>query len=181
MGQSLALVEGWWNENPLLTTFGLALALVAILLLLLVLGIAFSPRMRILYRAIRRVLWTKIGTTRNGPPLPRQFREHLDQKRFERLLMATEGAAFGRTGVIYLTAEEIGFVSMRFGMMNEMNVPFAQVTEAKISKGPLYDYVTVTTRERAETLRLYHADRDVGQEFFNHLQMRLGAMRFRKP
>ena len=94
--------------------------------------------------------------------------------------MSAEGAAFGRSGVLYLTSEEIGFVSLRFGIVKENSVPFAQISEAKIHKGSLYDSVTVTTREQAQTLRLYRSDRDVGQEFFNHLQMRLGALRFRK-
>lgn len=180
MGQWWALLETWWTANPALTVFGGAFILLLSLVLLLALAILASPHMRIVYRAIRRILWKKIGTTRNGPPLPKQYRNHLDSKQIQRLLLATEGAAFGRSGVLYLTGEEIGFVSLRFGLMTEMNVPYAKIVEAMIRKGSLYDFVTVRTGERAETLRLYHSDRDVSQEFFNHLQMRLGAMRFEK-
>ena len=181
MSQWAAVLEAWWTSDPILTTFGVALAVVLSLVLLLTLAILISPHLRIVYRAVRRILWVKIGTTRNGPPLPQQYREHLESKQIQRLLMATEGAAFGRSGVLYLTADEIGFVSLRFGLMTEMNMPYVKIVEAMIRKGSLYDLVTVRTNERAETLRLYRADRDVGQEFFNHLQMRLGAMRFEKP
>ncbi len=177
----LAALEAWWTADPLLATVGVALAAVLSLLLLLTIAVLASPHMRILYRALRRILWTKIGTSRNGPPLPKRYQDHLDSKRLQRLLMAAEGAAFGRSGVLYLTPDEIGFVSLRFGLMTEMNMPYAQIIEAMIRRGSLYDLVTVRTGERAQTLRLYHADRDVGQEFFNHLQMRLGAMRFDKP
>ena len=178
---SWAVLDVWWTANPALTVLVGALAFLLSLVLLLALAILVSPHMRIVYRAIRRVLWTKIGTTRNGPPLPKQYREHLDSKQIQRLLLATEGAAFGRSGVLYLTGDEIGFVSLRFGLMTEMNMPYANIMEAMIRKGALYDCVTVRTGERAETLRVYHSDRDVSQEFFNHLQMRLGAMRFEKP
>lgn len=175
----LALVEAWWAESPLLTFFGVLAGAFLTVLLLLVLGILGSPHMRIWYRALRRLIWIKVGTTRHGPALPRRYRQHLDSKQIDDLLMASEGAAFGRTGVIYLTRSEIGFVSMRFGIMSERQMPFAQISEAKISKGALYDSVKVTAAGRAELLRIYRSDRDVGQEFFNHLQMRLGAMRIR--
>ena len=178
---SWAALDAWWTANPALTVLVGIFALLLALVLLLALAVLVSPHMRIVYRAIRRVLWTKIGTTRDGPSMPKQYREHLDSKQIQRLLMAAEGAAFGRSGVLYLTGEEIGFVSLRFGLMTEMNVPYAKIMEAMIRKGALYDSVTVRTGERAETLRVYHSDRDVSQEFFNHLQMRLGAMRFQKP
>ena len=179
--QFFAALDVWWTASPIATIFLLTLGFVLLLLLLLPFAIVSSPRMRIYYRALRRILWTKVGESVNGPAMPKTYREHLDKKRAPRLLMAAEGAAFGRTGVIFLTDDEIGFVCLRFGVMTEMNVPYAQVSEAMISRGALYDYVTVTTRERAEVLRIYRANRDVGQEFFNHLQMRLGAMRFRAP
>jgi hypothetical protein len=180
MNQLVAALEAWWAVDPVLTALGVALAAVFSLTMLLVLWMLCTPAGRIFYRALRRILWTKVGTTRNGPPVPRVYLEHLERKRIPRLLMSAEGAAFGRSGVIYLTPEEIGFVSTRFGLIRETNLPFAQISEAKISRGRLYDNVTVTTRERSERLRLYRSDRDVGQEFFNHLQMRLGAMRYRK-
>ena len=180
MQQFLTKLDAWWIENPIATVFMLSVAAVLVVLLLLPLAIAVSPRMRIYYRAIRRILWTKVGESQHGPAMPARYREHLDGKRAQPLLMATEGAAFGRTGVIFLTPDEIGFVSFRFGVVTEMHVPYAQVSEAMIHKGSLCDYITVTTRERAEVLRVYRANRDVGQEFFNHLQMRLGAMRFRR-
>ena len=178
---SQAVLEAWWTANPALTVLVGALALLLSLVLLLALAVLVSPHMRIVYRAIRRVLWTKIGTTRDGPSMPKQYREYLESKQIQRLLMAAEGAAFGRSGVLFLTADEIGFVSLRFGLMTEMNMPYAKIVEAMIRKGALYDSVTVRTGERAETLQVYRSDRDVSQEFFNHLQMRLGAMRFERP
>jgi len=178
--QFLAVLDSWWITNPVLTVVFSVLGAVLVLLLLLPPAIIISPRMRIYYRAIRRILWIKFGERQDGAT-PKAYRAHLDTKRNRPLLIAVEGAAFGRTGVVYLTPDEIGFVAFRFGMLTEMNVPYAQISEAMISKGALYDRVTVTTRERAEVLRIYRAHRDVGQEFFNHLQMRLGAMRFRRP
>lgn len=179
MSTFVALVEAWWAENPLLTFFGLIGGVFFALVLLLVLGILCSPHMRIWYRALRRLIWIKVGTTRRGPALPARYRQHLDEQKIDGLLMASEGAAFGRTGVIYLTRDEVGFIAMRFGMMREKHLPYGQISEAKISKGALYDSVRVTAAGRSELLRIYRSDRDVGQEFFNHLQMRLGAMRIR--
>ncbi len=163
----------------MLTFFGLLLGAFLAVLLLLALGILCSTHMRIWYRALRRLIWIKVGTTRHGPALPKRYRQHLDRQQIEDLLIASEGAAFGRTGVIYLTREEIGFVSLRFGIMREKHLPYAKISEAKISKGALYDSVRVIAAGRAEVLLVYRSDRDVGQEFFNHLQMRLGAMRIR--
>lgn len=180
MGSSLATLDQWFIDSPVLTIIGVLLALVIAVVLLILLALPFSPQLRIVYRAMRRILWTKIGTTRDGPGMPRRYRQHLDRKTSPKLLLACEGAAFGRTGVIYLNAEEIGFIFYRFGVPTELNVPVAQVTEAKITKAALYDLVTVTTRGRAETLRIYRSDRDIGQEFFNQLQLQLGAFRFRQ-
>ncbi|MBY0507707.1 MAG: hypothetical protein K2X03_27590 [Bryobacteraceae bacterium] len=178
MQQFLTLLDAWWLENPAATVFVLVVAFILLLLLLLPLAILASPRMRIYYRAITRILWTKIGDTRHGPLVPKVYQQYLDKKRIPQLLVATEAAAFGRTGAVYLSSDEIGFVSQRFGLMTEKTVPYGQVSVAMIRKAALYDLVTITTRERAEVLRIYRADRDVGQEFFNHLQMRLGAMRY---
>jgi hypothetical protein len=180
MGPFLTVLEAWWSESPLLTALGVAAVAVLVPLLLLILAIIVSPTMRILYRAARRVLWIKFGTTHQGPPLAPRYREFLEEKKLQELIMTAEGAAFGRTGVIYLNGEEIGFVSVRYGALLEMNLPYTQITEAKISKGALFDSVTVTTSGRVERLRVYRSDRDVGQEFFNHLQLRLGAVRFHK-
>jgi len=177
--QFLAVFDSWWTTNPILTALVLGIGAVFVLLMLLPVAILSSPRMRIYYRAVRRILWIKFGEGQDGVT-PKAFQVHLATKRSKPLLMVAEGAAFGRTGVLYLTPEEIGFAAFRFGVLTEMNLPYAQISEAMISKGSLYDMVTVTTRERAEVLRIYRAHRDVGQEFFNHLQMRLGAMRFRR-
>ena len=130
--------------------------------------------MQIYYRALRRLIWVKFGTSRQPPPPPQRVKEVVTTRYGSDLRLLLEGGGYGRTGWIALTSQEVFFISGNL----EKAIPFSEIVESKISKGPWYDYVLVATKTDRQVFRIYKCDKDVSQDFFNQVQLRLGAVHF---
>lgn len=168
-------------DNPVLAAGILGLALGFAVALTGYLWVRFGSQLRIQYRAWRKVLWVKFGTSAVSP-IEKRYRAYLERRYGKQIRIATEGAAFRCPGYLFLTSEELGFVTLRLGVMTEMSMRIDQILEAHISKGAIYDTISISSKsDTVDTFRVFRGMRDVGQEFFNALQLGLGAIRFHAP
>jgi hypothetical protein len=107
----------------------------------------------------------------------------LRQRRFvpaygSRVKLMLEGGAYGRSGWIVLVDTEIGFISKEGGQVSARAIPLDSITETRVERTPLYDYLHVTTKSERNVLRVFKSHRDVVQDLFQQIQMSLGASRF---
>jgi hypothetical protein len=132
------------------------------------------------YRAVRRLIWARYGDIRNPPGPSEEIRQCLKATYEGRIRLLVEGGAFGRPGWLVLTNEELGFVSRDGGQVFSRAIPFDAITETRVERTPLYDYLHVGTKSERVTLRIFRSNRDITQELFNLLQLALGALRLEK-
>ena len=129
------------------------------------------------YRAVRRLIWARYGDTRKPPGPTEEIRACLKATYEGQIRLLVEGGAYGRPGWIVLTNAEIGFVSREAGQASSRAIPFDAITETRVERTPIYDYLHVATGSGRTTLRIFKSNRDITQELFNHLQLALTAMR----
>lgn len=169
------------TDSPVLAAGILGLALGFAVALTGYLWVRFGSQLSVQYRAWRKLLWVKFGTSA-ASPIEKRYRAYLERRYGKQIRIATEGAAFRSPGYLFLTNEELGFVTLKMGVMTEMSMRIDQILEAHISKGSVYDTISVSSKnDTVDTFRVFRGMRDVGQEFFNALQMGLGAIRFHAP
>lgn len=166
------------QENPFLAAVLIGLALATLLAILVYAAIRLLPSLSIVYRAWRRILWVKFGSSAVAPPMTKRYAAYLKRRHPDEIRMAVEGAGFGYPGYVYLTGKELGFAMLRFGVMTEMTLPYDQILETSLTKGGLYDTISIATRtDDIRSFRIFKSVRDVAQDFFNQLQVGLGAIR----
>jgi hypothetical protein len=166
------------QENPFLAAVIIGIALASLLAIVVYAAIRLLPSCSIAYRAWGRILWVKFGSSAVTPPMTKRYAAYLKRRHPEEIRMAVEGAGFGYPGYIYLTSKELGFAMLRFGVMTEMTLPYDQILETSLTKGGLYDTISIATRtDDVRSFRIFKSVRDVAQDFFNHLQVGLGAIR----
>jgi hypothetical protein len=129
-------------------------------------------------RALRRLVWARYGDPRNPPRPSEAARACIKATYGQRIKLQLEGGAFGRHGWIILADTELGFVSREDGAVSARAIPLDSITETRIERTPLYDYLHVTTRSGPNILRVFKSNRDVVQDLFQQIQMSLGASRF---
>lgn len=165
-------------EQPFLAAVLIGTALAALLAAVVYVALRMTPGLTTFYRALRRVMWVKFGSSAVTPPMSKRYETYLKRRHPDRIRMAVEGAGFGYPGYVYLTPDELGFAMLRFGVMTEMTLPYSQILETSLSKGGLYDTLAIATRtDDIRTFRIFKSVRDVSQDFFNQLQVGLGAIR----
>ena len=170
--------ENFAIDNPAVAAGLLGLALGAAIAVVGYIYVRYGSQIKILYRAWRKYAWVKFGSTAHSP-MEKRYRAYLERRYGKRIKISAEGAAFRCSGYLFLTDEEIGFVTLRLGVMTEMSLPLQQVLEAHISKRGIYDVISISSKnEDIDIFKVYRGIRDIGQEFFNALQMGLGAIRF---
>ena len=130
------------------------------------------------YRAIRRVIWARYGDPRKPAPPSAAARACMNATYGQRVKLMLEGGAFGRHGWIVLSDTEIGFVSKEGGQVSARAIPLDSITETRIERTPLYDYLHLSTKSERHLLRVFKSHRDVVQDLFQQIQMSLGASRF---
>lgn len=173
-----AEAESFAVENPAIAAGLIGLALGAVIAIIGYVYVRYGAQVKILYRAWRKYAWVKFGSTAHSP-MEKRYRAYLDRRYGKRIKISAEGAAFRCSGYLFLTDEELGFVTLRLGVMTEMSLPLQQVLEAHISKRGIYDVISISSKnEDIDVFKVYRGIRDIGQEFFNALQMGLGAVRF---
>lgn len=89
-----------------------------------------------------------------------------------------EAAVAGRPGWLVFAGEELAFVRRAGKGFDTLSIPYRSITETKISKSLLFDHVIVAGAGKRHLIRIFRDRRDVGQDFFNRLQLSLGAVRF---
>ena len=129
------------------------------------------------YRAVRRLIWARYGDIRKPPGPREEIRACLKATYEGRIRLLVEGGAYGRPGWIVLTDAELGFVSRDGGQVFSRAIPFDAITETRVERTPLYDYLHVATRSERTTLRVFKSNRDITQELFNQMQLALAALR----
>jgi hypothetical protein len=132
------------------------------------------------YRAVRRLIWARYGDIRNPPGPTEEIRKCLKATYEGRIRLMVEAGAFNRPGWLVLTNEELGFVSRDGGQVFSRAIPFEAITETRVERTPIYDYLHIGTKSERVKLRIFRSNRDITQELFNHLQLSLGALRSAK-
>jgi hypothetical protein len=130
------------------------------------------------FRAVRRLIWARYGDPRNPPPPSKAVQACLKATYGQRVKLMLEGGAFGRHGWIVLSDTEIGFISKEGGQVSARAIPLDAITETRIERTPIYDYLHVATKSERNVLRVFKSHRDVVQDLFQQVQMSLGASRF---
>lgn len=129
------------------------------------------------YRAVRRLIWARYGDISKPPGPSMEIRQCLKATYEGRIKLLVEGGAFGHPGWIVLTNDEVGFVSREGNQVFSRALPFDAITETRIERTPIYDYLHVATRSERVKLRVFRSNRDIAQELFHHIQLTLGAQR----
>lgn len=129
------------------------------------------------YRAVRRLIWARYGDIRTPPGPAEEIRQCLKATYEGRIKLLVEGGAFGRPGWLVLTNDELGFVSRDGGQVFSRAIPLDAITETRVERTPIYDYLHVGTKSDRVTLRVFRSNRDITQELFNHVQLSLSALR----
>lgn len=123
-------------------------------------------------------MWIKFGESPTPPKPDPATRLYIEANFGLDVGRVIEAVMVDRHGWLVFAEEELAFVQRSGKGFATASLPYRSITETKISKSLLFDHVIVSSNGRRLLIRIFRDRRDVGQEFFNRLQLSLGAVRF---